>query len=70
MKQRDIARRLEALEQQAQPERGGYVVIIDDDPSSLITVDGVDMTLAEYQRRYPGAVVVDIGGPSDATHAA
>ena len=67
---RALERRLEALEQQAQPERGSFVVVIDDDPSSLVTVDGVDMTLAEYERCYPHAEVIDIGGPSDATHAA
>ena len=70
MKQHDIARRLAALEQQAQPERGAFVVVIDDDPSSLVTVDGVDITLADYQRRYPDAVVVDIGGPGDAAYPA
>ncbi len=70
MRQRDIARRLAALEQQTQPEQGGYVVVIDDDPSSLVTVDGIDITLAEFGRRYPHAEVIDIGGQSDATHAA
>ena len=66
---RSLERRLETLEQQTQPERGVFVVDIDD-PSSLITVDGVDMTLAEFERHYPHAEVIDIGGPSDATHAA
>ena len=47
---------------------GSYVVVIDDDPDSIITVDGVDMTLAEDERLYPNAVVVDIGA-RDATHA-
>ena len=70
MKYREIARRLEALEHQARPERGAFVVVIDDDPSSLITVDGVAMTLAAFERRYPHVEVIDIGGPSDATHAA
>ena len=63
---RDVARRLQALEQQAQPERGVYVVVIDDDPESIVSVDGVDISLADYERRYPDVLTIDIGGPDDA----
>ena len=30
----------------------------------------VDLTFAEFERRYSDAEVIDIGGPSNATHAA
>ncbi len=69
MNYRDIARRLQVLEQQAQPEGAGYVVVLGDGPNAIVTVDGVDIPLADYQRHYPDAVVVDIGGAGDATHA-
>ncbi len=66
----NVDRRLAALEQQAQPERGGYAVQIGDGPDAIVTVDGIDMTLAEFERRYTNTVVIDIGGPGDATHTA
>ncbi len=66
---RSLEHRLQALEQQAQPERAGYVVQIGDGPDAIVTVDGIDIPLAEYERRYPDAVTIDIGGPGDATHA-
>jgi hypothetical protein len=66
MMYRDVARRLEALEQQAHPGCVGYAVQIDDGVDASVTVDGVDIPLAEYERRYPHAEVIDIGGPDDA----
>ncbi len=66
---RSLEHRLQALEDRAQPERAGYVVQIGDGPDAIVRVDGVDIPLADYERRYPDAVTIDIGGPSDATHA-
>lgn len=68
MNYRDIARRLQVLEEQAQPERAGYAVQIGNGPDAIVTVNAEDIPLAEFERRYPDAVTIDIGGPSDATY--
>jgi hypothetical protein len=59
-----IDKRLSALERtrRTNADTGAYIVDIGD---GFVTWQGQRLPLDEWQRRYPDAVVVDIGGTRD-----